>query len=269
MNTLPKFLYLFQCLPIFLPQIFFRKIDTIISEFIWNKSPPRICKQFLQRPKTSGGMALPNLRFYYWAANLRIIQFWLRSDSLSSLPIWLNMEATSCSPVSLLALAHAPISISPSAYTKNIIVRTSLRIWTQFRRHFGLQTYSVLAPITANPIFPPSLVDDAFVIWSNAGIKSFKDLCINNNFAPFDQLSDKFGLSKHQFFRFLQIRSFAHNRFPQFPKIPTDSPLDKFLKPVPTLKGMISHFYTLIHSLHIISLNSIKALWELDLGEDI
>lgn len=43
MNTLPKFLYLFQCVPIFLPQVFFSKIDTIILEFIWNKKPPRSC----------------------------------------------------------------------------------------------------------------------------------------------------------------------------------------------------------------------------------
>lgn len=269
MNTLPKFLYLFQCVPIFLPQMFFSKIDTIILEFIWNKKPPRIRKQFLQRPKALGGMALPNLRFYYWSANLRIIQFWLQFNSDRPLPIWLKIEAASCSPVSLAAFAHSPIKGPSSAYTKNVIVKTSLRIWNQFRRCFGLQTYSISAPITANHIFPPSLVDGAFVTWSNMGIKSFKDLYIDNTFASFEQLSGKFGLPKQHLFRFFQIRSFVNSRFPQFPNTPTDSPLDTFLKPVPVLKGMISYFYTRIHLLRLVSLASIKALWELDLGEEI
>lgn len=109
MNTLPKLLHLFQCLPIFLTHALFCKIDTMISEFIWKKKIPRICKQFLQRPKMLGGMALPNLIFYYWAANLRINHFWVQTGSFFSLPVWLEMEAASCSPVSLSSLAHAPI----------------------------------------------------------------------------------------------------------------------------------------------------------------
>lgn len=269
MNTLPKFLYLFQCLPIFLTHGFFRKIDTLILEFIWNKKVPRIRKQFLQRTKMLGGMALPNFKLYYWAANLKIIQFWAHSGTVFSSPFWLEMEAASCGPVSLSALAHAPIKSSSANYTGNIIVRTSLRIWNQFRRHFGLQTYSILAPITANHMFQPSLVDAAFTIWSNLGIKSFKDLYIDNVFASFEQLSEKFDLPKHHLFRFFQIRSFVINTFPRFPNVPIESPLDTFLKPAPALKGLMSYFYSHIHSLCLTSLDSIKETWEVELGEEI
>ncbi|KAF3851776.1 hypothetical protein F7725_005131 [Dissostichus mawsoni] len=96
--------------------------------------------------KGAGGLALPNFRFYYWATNLRIIQSWLQSDSQHSLPVWLEMEAASCSPISLSALAHSPLKTPSSAYTKNVIVKASLNIWNQFRRFFDLQTYSTLAP---------------------------------------------------------------------------------------------------------------------------
>ncbi|KAG8009702.1 hypothetical protein GBF38_019065 [Nibea albiflora] len=34
----------------------------MISDLIWNKKPPRIRKNFLQRPKSMGGMALRHLR---------------------------------------------------------------------------------------------------------------------------------------------------------------------------------------------------------------
>ena len=155
MNTLPKFAYLFQCIPIFLPQAFFGKIDSSILEFIWNKKKPRLRKDSLQRPKLLGGMALPNFRFYYWASNLRILQYWLRSNTLHPRPAWLAMESFSSKPVSLTSLVHSPINSPVSLYAKNIVVKTSLRIWNQFKRHFGLQAFSTSAPLAANHVSPP------------------------------------------------------------------------------------------------------------------
>lgn len=268
MNTLPKFLYLFQCLPVFLTHAFFHKVDSMILEFIWNKKIPRIRKERLQRPKLLGGMALPNFKFYYWAANLRIIQFWTHPGSFSS-PIWLEMEAASVKPVSLSALAHASTKSSSLNRSKNVIVKTSLKIWNQFRRYLGLQTYSISAPISTNPFFPPSLLDRTFTNWSTLGIKSFQDLYINKIFASFEQLSKKFGLPKQHLFRYFQIRSFVKNTFPQFPNAPPETALDSFLKPAPALKGMIAYLYTNIHSLRLVSLKAIKDLWELELGVDI
>lgn len=194
MNALPRFLYLFQCVPIFLPQTFFRKLDSIISDFVWSGRPPRLRKQYLQSPKKLGGMALPNFKFYYWAAHLKIIQFWLHSGSQLLSSVWLGMEHSSCKPFSLSALAHSPIKSPIKNYTKNVIIKTTVKIWNQFRRSFDLQTYSILAPITANHSFPPSLIGRAFEIWSNMGIKTFKDLYIDNTFASFEQLSKKFSL---------------------------------------------------------------------------
>ena len=71
MNVLPKFLYVFQCIPVFLSKSFFLSVDKLISGFIWNKKNPRIRKSMLQRHRHYGGLALPNFRFYYWAANIQ------------------------------------------------------------------------------------------------------------------------------------------------------------------------------------------------------
>ena len=71
MNIFPRFLYLFQCIPIFLPLSFFRKVNSLILDFIWNKKTPRLRLQVLQRPKALGGMVLPNFLYYYWATNIR------------------------------------------------------------------------------------------------------------------------------------------------------------------------------------------------------
>lgn len=269
MNTLPKFLYLFQCLPIFLPNTFFKKIDGLILPFIWDKKTPRIRKQLLQRPKSDGGLALPDFRLYYWAANLRVIQFWLRGGEMSPSPIWLKMEAASSIPASLSSLAHSSITGPYSSFTKNVCVKTTLRIWNQFRRHFGFQTTSLSAPVASNPAFAPSMVDSAFSIWSSLGIKRFRDLYIDNTFSTFEQLAVKFGLPRHHFFRFLQIRSYVRNLDPRFPTLPGETQLDTFLTPLPTLKGTLSIIYRQICSLRIASLNDIKSSWEEELGEGI
>ena len=42
MNILPKLSYLFQCIPVFLPQSFFHKLDKSITQFIWNRKVPRL-----------------------------------------------------------------------------------------------------------------------------------------------------------------------------------------------------------------------------------
>ncbi|KAJ0001377.1 hypothetical protein NQD34_006397 [Periophthalmus magnuspinnatus] len=60
MNILPKFLYLFQCIPVFIPKRFFQSLDSSIAQFLWNKKPPRIRKIALQKGREDGGLALPN-----------------------------------------------------------------------------------------------------------------------------------------------------------------------------------------------------------------
>lgn len=71
MNVLPKLLYLFQMLPIDIPKISFDKLDKLISTFIWQRKQPRIRLKILQLSKAKGGLKLPNLRYYFWAAQLR------------------------------------------------------------------------------------------------------------------------------------------------------------------------------------------------------
>ncbi|KAF3856781.1 hypothetical protein F7725_017504 [Dissostichus mawsoni] len=93
------------------------------------------------------------------------------------------------------------LKIPSSAYTKKCNCQSILENLESVQTFFDLQTYSTLAPLTANHVFPPSLVDGKFTIWSNQGIKTFKDLYIHNTFASFQQLSDTFALPSQHFFR--------------------------------------------------------------------
>lgn len=155
----------------------------------------------------------------------------------------MKLEANSVLPVSLNTLLHTPFPFSISRYTNNIVVASSIKIWNQFRCYFGLQTLSIGAPLATNPVFPPSLLDKTFCQWARLGIKTLRDLYVYSIFASFQQSIDKFLLPKSHFFRYLQVRNFIHNSFPQFPAVPTPSDLEIFLKRLPSLKGEISSIY--------------------------
>lgn len=89
MKILPKLLYLFQALPISIPQNTFIAWDKMISRFIWNGKKPRIKFTTLQLPRSKGGMALPKLVEYFYAAQLRYVAGWCRPDYESK---WKEME---------------------------------------------------------------------------------------------------------------------------------------------------------------------------------
>lgn len=76
MTFLPKFLYIFRNTPVPIPVAFFRKLNGIITSFIWGGKVPRIAKHKLQLPLSSGGLALLCFLKYYWSAVLVTVCWW-------------------------------------------------------------------------------------------------------------------------------------------------------------------------------------------------
>ena len=84
MIALPRFLHLFQSLPCYIAQYYFKQLDSIIVPFLWNYKAIKISKKHLCKPKNAGGFALPNFKMYCWAAHLSILAWW-RKGPLSLL----------------------------------------------------------------------------------------------------------------------------------------------------------------------------------------
>lgn len=76
MNILPKFLYLFQTIPLPPPNDFFTKMKRIFCNFIWNNRHSRLRMTLLYLPYDRGGLGVPFLQGYYWAAQLRAASYW-------------------------------------------------------------------------------------------------------------------------------------------------------------------------------------------------
>uniref|UniRef100_A0A3B5LII0 Reverse transcriptase domain-containing protein n=1 Tax=Xiphophorus couchianus TaxID=32473 RepID=A0A3B5LII0_9TELE len=85
MSILPKFIYLFQCVPLKVPMTFFKDLDKVISLFLWQKKVPRVKLLTLQAPYAKGGLNLPNFRMYYLTSQFRILWMWIYSNELKSI----------------------------------------------------------------------------------------------------------------------------------------------------------------------------------------
>uniref|UniRef100_A0A8C9ZBI3 Reverse transcriptase n=1 Tax=Sander lucioperca TaxID=283035 RepID=A0A8C9ZBI3_SANLU len=134
MNVLPRFLYLFQSLPVFLPKSFFRAVDKLLSHFLWGGKTSRLRKKFLEKPRQRGGLALPNLMIYYWAANLQKIVYWFQSPETD----WCSAEANFCKLASLAALITSKLPLSPSRFSSSPEVKFWASIFKVLNEAFDL-----------------------------------------------------------------------------------------------------------------------------------
>lgn len=74
MNILQRLNFLFQNLPCYLNTNFFKRINSLISRYIWNHKKPRLKLSLLMKPKELGGVSLPNLQLYFWAAQIKHVK---------------------------------------------------------------------------------------------------------------------------------------------------------------------------------------------------
>ena len=87
----------------------------------------------------------------YRAANIRAMLHCCCTNDQP--PPWLQIEEASCISSSLMSLLCSPTTISQSVHSDSIVVKNCLKIWTQFKQHFTLQSIPGLAPFYSNPLF--------------------------------------------------------------------------------------------------------------------
>lgn len=54
-------LFFLQMIPIPLPRLFFDRLSSILSEFVWYARKPRIALRVLKRLKYEGGLGIPDI----------------------------------------------------------------------------------------------------------------------------------------------------------------------------------------------------------------
>lgn len=78
-----------------------QRMDKLISKFIWHRKRPRIRLKILLLPKEKGGLGLPNLQYYYRAAQLNAVVAWIKNDQETG---WAQIEQSTTRGISLSIL---------------------------------------------------------------------------------------------------------------------------------------------------------------------
>ena len=73
MNILSKAIYRFSAIPIKLPKVFFRKLEKISSQFVWNYKETLNSQSNLEKKNGTGGINLPDFILYYKATVIKTV----------------------------------------------------------------------------------------------------------------------------------------------------------------------------------------------------
>ena len=187
---------------------------------------------------------MPNFQFYYWAVNITRIILWSKSTNVP----WYQLEARSCSPVSLYTLLTGPVATNPSGLTCNPVVNDTLKIWFQFRKQFEFTAPTALTPLLKNPVFKPTFTDPTFSLWHDRGLKCFGDLYRGGILCSFADLATEFNLPPFHLFRYFQVRNCAKSLFTNFPHLLLKQPWGELLLFNPLQRFLISKVYSSIQS---------------------
>lgn len=82
-------------------------VNKLISQFTWQHKKPRIKLKTLHLAKNKGGLALPNIKYYYCEAQLAAIVTWISGDEEAK---WTQIEQGEVKGAQLSALPFINIS---------------------------------------------------------------------------------------------------------------------------------------------------------------
>lgn len=264
MNILPRLSFLFQSLPCYLHKAFFDSLNKLISSFVWKNSTPRISFKTLIRAKENGGLGLPDLQLYYWAAQTKGMISWIHLDCRTA--HWTGIEEELCSPTPLTFLPYINNISTLHSVTRSYVVYNILRAWKDVKRFCGsVGKISCLAPLFSNPDLPPALGKSLLLKWKDYGIYQFQHLFVNCSLKSFSDLILEFKIPKCEFFKYLQIRHLISTLDKAGRLSLERSRMEDVLIKQAKLKGIVSVIYGVLLDHHDSSLASLKIVWQKDL----
>lgn len=264
MNVLPRFSYLFQSLPCYLDKTFFKSVNKMLTSFIWKNSSPRIAFKTLTKSREKGGLAIPDLQRYYWAAQTKNIISWVQRRNSA---VWIDIEEELCTPISTTLLPFINNIKVLHQITKTYVVYNTLRAWqdtNKFCGNFG--KISRLSPLSLNPDLPSSIGGSLFAEWRSNGIYQLQQLFDGDTLKSFAVLMSEYEIPKRDFYKYLQIRHLINTLKGEKRLSLGLTNLEEILVKSTSLKGKISEIYSTLLDHYSSSLTPLRNIWQKDMG---
>lgn len=268
MNILPRFLFLFTTLPIYISPDSFKQWDSIFSKFIWNHKKPRISFNYLKLSKETGGLGFPNFKSYYQAAHIRNVIEWMTGKFETK---WRSIEALSED----ISLSMLPCSKYKRAIIENITnkwVKETVKVWRQICREQKLGKDMIfLKQIAYDPDFSPNKSDRTFFKWRNKGLFVFGQLLGDAEVKPFEEVARQYEIPNSHIFRFIQMHNYIQQTLKK--RKPNDmNPLVRYIINIYDVGVKRKHVTTIVNLTKNINADityRVKNKWEKELAVNI
>ena len=208
---------------------------------------------------------LPNLKLYFWAAQLRAMVEWLLQNEETN---WLELEKYSCATVPLEALPFLDKKTQSKFKIRNDWNKCTQRVWNMIRKKIGAPLeISRAMKISGLMNFKPKNLD--YGLGGAKGLIMIHQMFDGEVLRSFRQLQDRFGLTNKDFHRYLQLRSYlmSHKEWSLLKKQPT--PIEdlfiNIIKEKTSIK-VVSQIYKCLKLLMSGSTLDIKGKWELEMN---
>lgn len=150
-------------------------------------------------------MALPSLKNYYCAAQLRPIIYWCTSSYIAK---WKDIE-THIQDLQVQSLIGES---KIHGYIKDKlepITTFSLKVWHSIVKQFKLETeIGILRWITYDEEFKSGRDDPIFQQWRDRGITALSCVITEGEIRSFQDLKENFGIRNQDLFRYFQLRDY-------------------------------------------------------------
>ncbi|CAH2285320.1 Hypothetical predicted protein [Pelobates cultripes] len=205
MTVLPKLQYVFRNLPLKVPQSYFKAIQSTLLQFIWGKGRERVSSKLLSAPIGHGGMAFPNVKYYYQAAVLAPLMNHLTKDNR---PQWVTLENLAIKPFLVTNLLWLPNRSRPTIPLIPLQLQLAMQTWDLHRTKFETaHPLSMATPIEAItyciPIFHATP-------WKEKGISFLSQAFDPGGLMSFERLNRTYNIPHTSQYSYIQLKSFLH-----------------------------------------------------------